>query len=248
VRLARRRAHGAAALPASLLVLAVAGCGGSTGPVPTVAATSTPPPGVILPALDGDGVKKLHRLLALPVATPAVCHSADGTSDGQPSPWDATVDFSVYLRPGASAAAIGAVGRFLRGRPEVASAYFESARQGYAEFTRLYTCSAALSAKRTPPAYRVSLRGGTTFGQRDALIARVLRLPAVERFGVACTPELACVDVVRSAGATPAASPAPCGARHDPVTRSQAGNSSPTGTATPVTLPAGASGQAQAGS
>jgi hypothetical protein len=192
------------------LLLAVAGCGGgSTGPLPTVAPTATPSPGIVLPALDGDGVNKLHRLLSLPVATPVACHAADGTSDGQPSPWDATVDFSVYLRPAATPAQAATIGRFLRQRSEVASAYYEDSRQAYAEFTRLYTCSADLSAKRTPSAYRVALRAGTTFGQRDALIARVLALPGVEHEGVACTPELACVDVVRSAGTPPSPTAAP---------------------------------------
>lgn len=74
---------------------------------------------------------------------------------------------------------------------------YEGAAQAYAEFQRLYTCWAQVPRSQTPASYRVILKPTATITQRNALVARVLRQPAVDT--VSCDPSLPCTSVVQSA-------------------------------------------------
>lgn len=180
--LPRRRAATAAGLTA-VAALTAAGCSSSGGtPNPLSAVHGTP---------------NIRALLAQPVATPSVCPSTqNGTTSGRASPWVGTVDVSVYLKLTDRGSAVAALGARLRREPLVAKVYFESKREAYAEFARLYTCSAQVKPGQLPASYRVVLRSGATVGQRNALVARLQQDPAVRI--VACDPSAPCVGVVRS--------------------------------------------------
>ena len=101
-----------------------------------------------------------------------------------------TVDVSVYVEPSATAADIGSLGAQLRALPQVKSAYFESAAQAYAEFQRLYTCSADVSPSAVPASYRLVLRT-LTRPARDALVTKLRGLPSVA--SVSCDPSSPCL-------------------------------------------------------
>lgn len=175
----RRRA---AAL--TLLGAVAAGCGGSGSTPTTRSAARTPP--------------DIGALLRQPVATPSVCTNQNASTYKQRrSPWVGHVDISVFLRGRADPTAVKTIGRALRHASTVERVYFESNREAYAEFKRLYTCWAAVSRSQTPASYRVALKQSATIGQRDALVARIVRDPAVD--SVSCDPSLPCTDVVASA-------------------------------------------------
>src|SRR5207248_71439 len=94
----------------------------------------------------------LAAFLRTPVATPTACPSGQtGSSSGRRSPWAGRIDVSVYVDPHAGAAAVGALGRRLGALPEVRQVFAESAAQAYAEYQRLYTCSASVSRADVPP-------------------------------------------------------------------------------------------------
>ena len=86
----------------------------------------------------------------------------------------------------------GWIGSQIRYSPQVSRVYFESRAQAYAEFQRLYTCSAQVSPTTIPPSYRLVLRT-VTRPQRDDLVRTISRLPAVR--SVSCDPSSPCVDV-----------------------------------------------------
>ena len=133
----------------------------------------------------------LAAFLRLPVATPSTCHGdVSGSTAGRRSPWVGTVDVSVYVEPSATAADIGSLGAQLRALPQVKSAYFESAAQAYAEFQRLYTCSADVSPSAVPASYRLVLRT-LTRPARDALVTKLRGLPSVA--SVSCDPSSPCL-------------------------------------------------------
>jgi cell division protein FtsX len=129
------------------------------------------------------------------VASPASCPSGTkGSASGRHSPWVGHVDVSVFLatkRP----RAVKALGDQLRRSDDVAQVYFESAADAYAEFQRLYTCSAAVPRSAVPASYRLVLRG-VTHSERDALVRRIVRMPGVR--DVACDPSDPCVSAATS--------------------------------------------------
>jgi hypothetical protein len=144
----------------------------------------------------------IAAFLRLPVATPTACPSTvSGSSDGRNSPWVGHVDVSIFLKPGADGAAVRRVGNALHKSLIVEKAYFESQSEAYAEFQRLYTCWAAVPRSQTPASYRLVLQLTSTIGQRNALVARMLRNPAVDT--ASCDPAVPCTDIVNSASAAP---------------------------------------------
>jgi len=131
----------------------------------------------------------LAAFLRLPVATPSVCPTTSGSTAGRRSPWVGTVDVSVFIAPSARPADVDALGGQLRALPRVKSVYFEPAAQAYAEFQRLYTCSAAASRREVPASYRLVLRP-VTRSERATLLARIRGLPSVG--SISCDPSSPC--------------------------------------------------------
>jgi hypothetical protein len=175
-----------ALLVAVLLAAGVSACGGSSSPSPTPTTRSTP---------------DLAAFLALPVATPSACPStANGQSAGRPSPWAGTVDVSVFVRSKATVADVRALGRTLRNDPLISKVYFESRRQAYREFQRLYKCWSSVPRSLTPASYRLVLVSGISSADRDRLVGRLAGLDAVD--GVSCDASVRCLAVVGT-GAPP---------------------------------------------
>lgn len=170
-------------LASVVLVTALAGCSSRSGPPANHAVHGHP---------------DLDAFLRLPVATPSACPANEnGTTAGRRSPWAGTVDVSVFLTVDTPSAALR---RTVAALPDVAAVFTETSVQAYAEFQRLYTCSAAVP----PSAVHASLRlvlANADLGQRDTLVRQLLRLPGVET--VSCDPSAPCVDVVRSAAPSP---------------------------------------------
>ena len=96
----------------------------------------------------------------------------------------------MFIAPSARPADVEALGGQLRALPRVKSVYFESAAQAYAEFQRLYTCSADVPRSAVPASYRLVLKD-VKRPQRDGLITRVRGLPAVS--SVSCDPSSPCL-------------------------------------------------------
>lgn len=133
----------------------------------------------------------LAAFLRLPVATPSACNgSVSGSTAGRRSPWVGTVDVSVFVETSASSAQIDELGRQLRVMPQVRTVYYESADEAFAEFQRLYTCSADVSRSAVPASYRLVLRPATR-PARDSLVTRIRALPSVA--GVSCDPSSPCL-------------------------------------------------------
>jgi hypothetical protein len=176
-----RRAH-----PALLLCVAVlaTACGASSTP----AASTT----VIQPS-----APRIKAFLKLPVAVPSRCASnVSGTTSGRVSPWVGHVDISVFLKPRASATVLASLRSGLRTNPQVLHVYFESKSEAFAEFQRLYTCSASTAKPHIPASYRVVLKQGTTVAVRNRIVAATVGEPGVQT--VSCDPSNPCVDVVQS--------------------------------------------------
>jgi len=72
----------------------------------------------------------------------------------------------------------------------VKTVYFESADEAYAEFQRLYTCSADVPRTAVPASYRLVL-DHTTREQRDTLVNDMRRLSGVA--SVSCDPSSPCL-------------------------------------------------------
>jgi hypothetical protein len=157
-----------------LLAAMAAGCAGT----PSTATRPRTPP-------------DLAGLLRQPVATPTACPAGvTGSASGRHSPWAGHVDVSVFLatdRP----ATVHAVGDRLRGTDRVSRVYFESAAEAYAEYQRLYTCSAGVARSAVPPSYRLVLKP-VTHAQRDSLVREIVRMPGVR--DVSCDPSDPCVS------------------------------------------------------
>jgi hypothetical protein len=152
----------------------VAGCGGGS-PSPV---TRKPP--------------DLLGFLRTPVATPSACAGrVSGSTAGRRSPWVGTVDVSVFLRASATPTEVSALRDRLASLPGVRTVYFESADEAYAEFQRLYTCSADVPPSAVPASYRLVL-ATMKRPQRDHLVARIRSLPGVA--GVSCDPSSPCLD------------------------------------------------------
>ena len=137
------------------------------------------------------GHPDLAGFLRLPVASPSSCPAnVNGTTAGRRSPWVGTVDVSVFLT---ATAPLDRLHATVAALPDVAAVFDETSAQAYAEFQRLYTCSAGVP----PSAVHASLRlvlATLDLTQRDALVRRLLHLPGVET--VSCDPSAPCVDVV----------------------------------------------------
>ena len=118
----------------------------------------------------------------------------NGTTVGRHSPWVGTVDVSVYLETTATPAQATALAGQLRGLAHVRAVYFETQAEAYAEFQRLYTCSARVKPQQVPASYRLVLTPGLSLITRDDLVRRILRLDGVAT--VSCDPATPCVDVV----------------------------------------------------
>jgi hypothetical protein len=151
------------------------------------------------------GHPDLAGFLRLPVASPASCPpNVNGTTTGRRSPWVGAVDVSVFTRAGTSDSALDGLRRTVSALPDVSAVFVETSAQAYAEFQRLYTCSAGVSPADLHASLRLVL-APVDLGRRDALVRRLLALPGVDT--VSCDPSAPCVDVVRSASASPAGSP-----------------------------------------
>jgi hypothetical protein len=145
----------------------------------------------------------LAAFLRLPVASPSSCPpTQNGTTAGRRSPWVGTVDVSVFLPARATPAALRKLRATVAALPHVRTVFVETRAEAYAEFQRLYTCSKGVPATAVPPSLRLVLDDLIDLQTRDALVARLLRLPGVAT--VSCDPASPCVDVVRSATPTPA--------------------------------------------
>ena len=144
------------------------------------------------------GHPDLVGFLQLPVASPSACPpNVNGTTAGRRSPWVGTVDVSVFLdsdRP------LATLRPQVAALPDVAAVFTETGAQAYAEFQRLYTCSAGVPRSAVHASLRLVL-ATVDLGKRDDLVRQLLRLPGVET--VSCDPSAPCVDVVRSASAAP---------------------------------------------
>jgi cell division protein FtsX len=137
-----------------------------------------------------------------PVASPSTCPSnVNGTTIGRSSPWVGTVDVSVFLRPNVTTQQVLKIANDLRTDPLVQTVYFESARQAYQEFERLYTCWTAVPRSQTPASYRLVLVPNATLATRDLLVRRLAKQPAVDT--VSCDPTVPCVNVLPSASRSP---------------------------------------------
>jgi hypothetical protein len=173
-----------AALGCVIGFVGLAGCSSSSSPAPNTSSTvtaETPP--------------DLAKFLQLPVATPSACPTnVSGSTDGRSSPWVGHVDVSVYIAAAATNGQTARLGRILRASSLVHKVYFESQHEAYEEFQRLYTCWTAVPESQTPPSYRVVLTPIATFLQRNALVQRLVNLPAVD--SVSCDPAVPCTNIV----------------------------------------------------
>ena len=160
------------------LVLIAGGCGGSSAGSP--AARPTP---------------DLDAFLRLPVATPSSCPpDTNGQTSGRRSPWVGTVDISVFLAAGASPRQAAALRDALEQQRHVRHVYAETRQQAYAEFQRLYTCSAQVPRSAVRASYRIVL-DQVTRPERDDVVRAIYRLPVVG--SISCDPSSPCVDIKR---------------------------------------------------
>lgn len=184
LRRSRRRTAGSSTasltVPVVLPVALVASLTACSGTPSTASRSRTPP--------------DLAGFLRQPVATPTACPSGvTGSASGRRSPWVGHVDVSVFLTTGRPAT-VTALGARLRGTGLVAQLYFESASDAYAEYQRLYTCSAGVPRSAVPPSYRLVLKS-LSHGQRDVLVRQIVRMPGVR--DVSCDPSDPCVSAAR---------------------------------------------------
>lgn len=168
----------------AVVALAATGCGGSSqNSDPSVVSSAAP---------------NLQAFLKLPVATPSACPSnVSGSTDGRTSVWAGRVDMSVFLSLSATTGQVLKLGDTLRSSPLVQTVYFESKKQAYEEFQRLYTCWASVPRSQTPASYRVDLKPAVSITARDALVSRIARLRDVDT--VSCNPVIPCTSSLPSA-------------------------------------------------
>jgi FtsX extracellular domain len=176
----------------ALVAIALSGCGSSS--------RSDSNPSVVSSAAPNFGA-----FLQLPLATPSVCPSnVSGSTDGRTSVWAGRVDLSVFVKLAATASQTRKLHDLLHSNPLVQSVYFESKKQAYAEFQRLYTCWASVPRSQTPASYRVDLQPSVSITQRNALVSQLARMPDVDT--VSCNPIIPCTSSLPSA--TPTVTPA----------------------------------------
>lgn len=136
----------------------------------------------------------LAGFLRLPVATPTACAGKQaGATVGRKSPWVGTIDVSVFVSAKATPAVVQKLGDQLRSLPPVRTVYFESAAEAYAEFQRLYTCSADVAPSEVPASYRLVLKT-ITRPARDDLVTQIRALDGVD--SVSCDPSSPCLPAV----------------------------------------------------
>jgi hypothetical protein len=179
----------AAVLTAALgIATLVAGCSGSSS-------GGTPTGNVPAPA-------DFPSFLQLPVATPASCapHS-NGTTSGRRSPWVGRIDVSLFVHPGTTNSQLRRLASTVLAMQSVRTVYVESAQQAYAEFQRLYTCSANVSPDQVPASLRIRLFN-LNAADREKTLHQLVGLPHVD--SLSCDPSNPCTDVSRP---TPTASP-----------------------------------------
>ena len=141
------------------------------------------------------GAPDIAKFLQLPVATPTACGGKQaGATAGRRSPWVGKVDVSAFVETSATAQQVASLRGQLAALPGVETVYFESANEAYAEFQRLYTCSADVPRSAVPASYRLVL-AKLTRTQRDALVTQIRALPGVE--SVSCDPSSPCLPVSR---------------------------------------------------
>ena len=99
---------------------------------------------------------------------------------------------SVFVADDASPQVVSTLGPILRGEPHVVRVYRETKRQAYAEFQRLYTCSAQVPHSALPASYRLILDEVTT-SERNSLVQRIYEIPGVR--SVSCDPSSPCTNV-----------------------------------------------------
>ncbi|HEX3825437.1 MAG TPA: permease-like cell division protein FtsX [Mycobacteriales bacterium] len=168
-----------------VVALAAAGCSGSSG--------SDSPASVV-----GSAAPNLQAFLRLPVATPSACPSnVSGSTDGRTSVWAGRVDMSVFVSLSATTGQVLKLGATLKSSPLVQTVYFESKKQAYEEFQRLYTCWASVPSSQTPASYRVDLKPAVSITARDALVTRIARMADVDT--VSCNPVIPCTSSLPSA-------------------------------------------------
>jgi hypothetical protein len=161
--------------PLSLLAVVLAAACSAT---PSTSPARTPP--------------DLAGFLRRPPATPTACPSGvTGAASGRRSPWVGHVDVSVFVAASARPAMVTALGDRLRHTGPVAQVYFESAAEAFAEYSRLYTCSAQVPRSAVPASYRLVL-DPVSHSRRDALVRQIVRMPGVQ--GVSCDPSDPCVS------------------------------------------------------
>lgn len=136
----------------------------------------------------------LAAFLRLPVATPTTCPTAVSTASGRRSPWVGHVDISVFVEDKATPARVRSLRSELSNLPDVSAVYFESRAQAYAEFQRLYTCSAEVPQSAVRASYRLVL-DQVTRPERNRVVRAIYRLPGVG--SVSCDPSSPCTDVSR---------------------------------------------------
>jgi hypothetical protein len=157
-----------------LAVVLTAACSGT----PSKTTSRTPP--------------DLAGFLRQPVATPTACPSGvTGSASGRRSPWVGHVDVSVFVARSARPPAVTALGDRLRTTTNVKQVYYETAGQAFAEYARLYTCSAQVPKSAVPASYRLVL-DPINHAQRDALVRQIVRMPDVQ--GVSCDPSDPCTS------------------------------------------------------
>jgi hypothetical protein len=172
------RRFGLSLLAVALLVV---GCGASSSP-------TTP---VVAPR----GAPDLAAFLKLPVATPSSCPSnVSGSTSGRSSPWVGYVDVSIFLKGSATTTQTLRLGNTLRADPEIKTVYYESRKQAYEEFQRLYTCWTSVPRSQTPASYRVVLYPTVTIGERNVLVASLVHQHDID--SISCNPTAPCTNIV----------------------------------------------------
>jgi hypothetical protein len=174
----------------AVVAVAVTGCGGgssATDPNPSVVSTAAP---------------NLEAFLRLPVATPSACPSnVSGSTDGRTSVWAGRVDLSVFVSLSASTRQTLKLGNLLRADSRVRAVYYESKKQAYEEFQRLYTCWTSVPRSQTPASYRVDLLATVSITERNVLVAHLARMSDVDT--VSCNPIIPCTSSLPPATSSP---------------------------------------------
>jgi hypothetical protein len=167
-------------------VVLVAGCGSSGGS-----------PAGINASTSAEAAPDLSQFLTLPLATPSACPSnVSGSTDGRASPWVGHVDLSVFVAGSATRLQNAQLGATIRADPLVRTVYYETKREAYSEFARLYTCWTSVPRSQVPASYRIVMSETATLAQRNTLAQQLINLPTVG--SVSCNPTVPCTNIRRT--------------------------------------------------